>query len=120
MRFPRLAVVPVAVAMLLAAGGSHAAQPTEKQIDEFTDAIVSLLPLGTIMETAAAADPRWPVQDAAPDAITPEQLACLRRELNADGFRRYKRSEVAEYLKTHGGNVQEEIAGRPRRCCPVS
>lgn len=92
----------------LACAGAQAAEPTPQQIDDLTDAVVQLLPLGQVMESAAAADPHWPVQGKV-DAVTPEQLVCLRKEMSTDGFRRYKRTEVADYLRNHNGNLQDEL-----------
>ena len=100
-----LAMLPVALALCV--GPAWAAQPDERQIDTLTDAIVDMLPLGEVMKKAADADPSWPLQGKA-DAVTPEQLACLRRELSVDGFRRYKREEVARYVSAHGAGIAED------------
>ena len=101
----RLAVTAVLMALALPAA---AATPGEKQIDEMTDLLVSMLPVGAIMEEAAGENPAWPVQDK-PDAVTPVQLACLRSELSRDGFRRVKRAEVVEYAQAHPGRFDEEL-----------
>jgi hypothetical protein len=106
MRLPRmLALLPVALA--LGIGSAHAAPSNDRQVDELTDAIVSLLPLGEVMEKAAAEDPTWPLQGKA-DAVSAEQLACLRRELSVEGFRRYKREEVARYAGEHGKRLADD------------
>ena len=97
----------VAVALALCVGTSQAAPSDDRQIDALTDAIVGLLPLGDVMEKAAAEDPTWPLQGKA-DAVSADQLACLRRELSVDGFRRYKREEVARYADEHGKRLADD------------
>src|SRR5690606_29413690 len=87
------------------------AQPApvgEAYVDRMTDAMVQLLPLGQVFEMFASQDESWPMQ-ARPDAVTPEQLACLRTELSRDGFRRAKRRQVAEYASTHPERMQDEV-----------
>lgn len=102
----RLVALPLA--LLLAAGSAKATGPTEQQIDELTDAVVSLLPMGQIMEAAAAADPEWPVQGKV-GAISAEQLACLRSELSTEGYRRFKRIEVVEHLNNDSRDLKGEL-----------
>ena len=104
---PHRMPILLAVAMALCAGDAHAAGPNDRQIDELTDAIVGLLPLGEVMQKAAEEDPTWPVQGKA-DAVSAEQLACLRRELSADGFRRFKREEVARYASENGKRLADD------------
>lgn len=104
----RLAAAALIAFALPLAMPALAATPGEKQIDEMTDVLVSMLPVGAIMEEAAGENPAWPVQDK-PDAVTPVQLACLRSELSRDGFRRVKRAEVAEYARAHPGRFAEEL-----------
>ena len=101
-------IASLSLALLLAAAGAEAAEPTRQQIDEMTDAVVALLPMGRIMEDAAAADPEWPVQGKA-NAVTPEQLACLRSELSMEGFRRFKRLDVVEHLSNDSRDFKSEL-----------
>jgi len=107
MRLHRMPVL-LPLALALCVGNAYAAPADDRQIDELTDAIVEMLPLGEVMQKAAAEDPTWPVQGKV-DAVTAEQLSCLRRELSVDGFRRYKREEVARYASEHGKRLAEDV-----------
>lgn len=104
----RRAACWISLGLAMSMGTAQAALPTEKQTDALTDALVTMIPLGQVMQQAAAADPNWPMQDK-PEAVTKEQLACLRSELSVDGYRRFKRAEVVEYLKTNHANVDDEV-----------
>lgn len=107
MRAHRMLAMALPVALALCVGNARAAQPDDRQIDKLTDAIVNMLPLGEVMKKAAAEDPTWPLQGKV-DAVTSDQLACLRRELSVEGFRRYKREEVARYASEHGKGLDED------------
>lgn len=99
-----LAIALCAPAVLFA----QAAPADETYIDRMTDSMVELLPLGQVFEMFASQDASWPMQ-ARPDAVTPEQLACLRTELSREGFRRAKRRQVAEYAAAHPERLQDEV-----------
>lgn len=85
-----------------------AADPAASRVDRMTDLLLQAVPFGRMFEMASKGDPNWPVQDR-PRAVDATQLACLRSELSAEGFRRNKRSEVAAYVAAHPKQVDEEI-----------
>lgn len=113
----------LAIFAMLAAGGSlHAAEQRpagsvgketiavdDARIDRLTDLVAEMIPVGKIMELVAASDPEWPMQDA-PDAVNATQLACLRAELGDPAYRRWKRTEIADYIRRNPENVDRQIA----------
>lgn len=104
-RLPLARAIACALAFALAPQ-SHAAD--EAAIDRMTDAVVRMLPVGGIMEKAAAKDVAWPMGDDA-GKVGAEKLACMRRELSADGYRRFKRQEVVEYAARHEATFAEDM-----------
>lgn len=96
------------LALALSAGTASAAAPSQAQIDRLTDLVVQAMPFGQIFEKVQAGDPKWPLGDKAGKA-TPAQLACLRGELSAEGYRRKKRADVVEYAKAHPDKVEADI-----------
>ena len=107
-------------ALSLAAGIAVAAAPADNalaktgkpqqdaQVERLTDLVVQAIPMGAIFETLSEADPNWPMQEK-PDAVTPEQLGCMRRELSAEGYRRAKREDAAAYAQQHTSLVEQDI-----------
>ena len=98
-------------ALLAWVGVVHAADDSvakQAQAGRMTDALVRMLPMGEIFEAAAAKDPKWPMQ-AKPDAVTVEQLACVRGELSVPGFRRSRMAEVEAYAKANPSRMEAEI-----------
>lgn len=79
-----------------------------ERLDRMADLLVELVPIGTIFESLAKDDPKWPMQEK-PDAVDAKQLACLRGELSASGHRRAKRKEVDAYAETNPSRVSEDI-----------
>lgn len=107
MKTLRLAVLAMALCCAPAVL-AQTAPADEAHVDRMTDSMVQLLPLGQVFEMFASQDPSWPMQ-ARPDAVTPEQLSCLRTELSQEGFRRAKRRQVAEYAAAHPERMQDEV-----------
>ncbi|KAB8196186.1 hypothetical protein FKV24_004650 [Lysobacter maris] len=96
---------------ILCAGFSGAAMADEvkqEAIDEMTDAAVQLFPMGRVFEMFATEDPLWPLQEK-PDAITAEQLSCVREELSQPGYWRAKREEVVEYAEAHPDRFDDDL-----------
>ena len=90
------------------AGAAMAAPPTDQAIDEMTDAVVEMVPMGQLFEIFAESDPHWPVQEK-PDALTGEQLSCVREELSPPGYWRSKRAEVVEYAEANPGRFEADL-----------
>ena len=91
------------LAGLLAATGSlalAAAPAPRSDVDRLADLMVQMLPMGPVLDEAAAANPEWPLVGKA-DKVTPEQLACTRRELSSEGYRRTRRQDAEKYAKAH-------------------
>ena len=80
----------------------------DPRIDRLTDLVVEMVPFGKMFEIAAA-NPKWPVQDR-PEAVTTEQLTCLRAELSPAGYRRIRRLEVADYVAADPARADRDIA----------
>jgi hypothetical protein len=96
------------VAMVVAGCASTATAPRNNYVDRFTRAMVTLLPMGELFDRFIAKDPEWPVKGKM-DKVTPEQLACLRRELSSDGYTHTRRLEVEAYVKAHPSQLKDEI-----------
>ncbi len=102
------AVRSLLLGLACCAGAAWAAAPSEAQIDRLTDLAVQAMPFGRIFDQLQAGDPTWPLGDKAGNA-TPAQMACLRSELSAAGYRRKKRADVVEYAKAHPEGVEADI-----------
>lgn len=83
----------------------HAAGDTEK----LAELLVEMMPIGQVFDAIAAQDPAWPMQER-PDAVSAEQLACLRGELSSPGYRRTKLGDARAYAEAHGSRVPADIA----------
>lgn len=99
--------------LLAAVGAAVAADKALKsgddaRVDRLTDLVVQAIPLGVLFDSLADQDPNWPMQEK-PDAVSAQQLGCLRRELSVDGYRRAKRSDVAAYAQRHSSLLEQDI-----------
>lgn len=112
-----LAPILLSAALSLAAGLAFAADVAdapsdmtqqEAQVDRLTDLLVRAIPLGTMFETMAEADPNWPMQEK-PKAVTADQLGCLRRELSTVGYRRAKREDAVAYVRQHPSTLEQDL-----------
>lgn len=90
-------------------GSPPQGSPTPADIDKMTDHMVAMIPFGTMFDSIANDDPNWPLHEK-PGAAKPEQLACMREELSAKGFRRYKRGQVEAYASAHPSRFSEDLA----------
>lgn len=93
--------------LLCFAGASSAGDGRAAQVERMTDALVQMLPMGQIFEDAAAKDPKWPMQEK-PDAVSAEQLACVRGELSVPGFRRSRLADVQAYATANPSRLEAE------------
>lgn len=94
--------------ILLSSAGMAQTNPPSNE-DRMADAIVKMVPLGRIFEDVAAGDPKWPMQDAPPGAVTDEQLGCMRAELTQEGYRRSKRAEVDAYASANPSRMADDL-----------
>jgi hypothetical protein len=83
-------------------------QVEQAQVDRLTSLAVETIPLGEVLDLLAKADPKWPMQEKK-NAVDAKQLACLRDELSPQGYRRYKRTDVLDYVARRGSHVETEI-----------
>ena len=69
----------VVLAMIAVPGiGSAQTKPIPGDAPRLARAASNLMPLGRVLEAAAAEDPKWPINDK-PDAMDATQLACVRQ-----------------------------------------
>jgi hypothetical protein len=94
------AALVLAWTLLIVAPSALAQDVSTGQVAAMTDALVEMLPFGRVLDDAAAHDPAWPMQQKA-NAVTVEQLACLRQELSSEGYRRSKHAAVEAYAKAN-------------------
>ena len=73
-----------------------------------TDVLVEMLPFGQVLDEAAAHDPTWPMQEKA-KSVTTEQLACMRRELSSEGYRRSKHASVEAYAQANPSRFADDL-----------
>ncbi|GGD59982.1 hypothetical protein [Pseudoxanthomonas indica] len=107
MSFRRGLAALLAIGLLPAVALAQTGKTQADPIDLMTDALVTMFPVGDVMQDAADKDPTWPLQDKA-SAVPANQLICLRNELSREGFRRNKRLEVVEYAQQHAANFADE------------
>lgn len=84
------------------------AQANAAKVERLTDLVVELMPIGTIFEDLAKADPRWPLPGNQ-KAVSAGQHSCLRGELNRSGYRRMKRVDVVEYAAANPSRLDADI-----------
>lgn len=77
-------------------------------VDRLTDAMVRMLPVGAIMDEVATKDPAWPVGEKS-GKVDASQLACLRKELSSEGYRRFMRGESLAYATRNEATLDEEV-----------
>ena len=96
-------------AMLLASASTLAAgAPQDAKVDRLANALVQMLPMGQIFQDASAGDPNWPMQGK-PDAVSVEQLACLRGELSVAGFKRIRLADARKYAAENPSRLDEDL-----------
>jgi hypothetical protein len=77
-------------------------------VDRLTDAMVRMLPVGAIVDAVAAKDPAWPAGEKAGE-IGAAPLACLRKELSSEGYRRFMRGESLAYANRNKATLEDEV-----------
>lgn len=99
----------LAFAAFGAAQAAESSAPAASNTARMTDLQVRMMPFGAIFDTLASENPAWPMQEK-PDAVTPNQLGCLRDQLSTPGYRRYKLAQVEAYVAANPSRVDAEIA----------
>lgn len=94
------------------APAAHAADKVDgvddATVDRLTDAMVRMLPVGAIIDEVAAKDPAWPVGEKS-DKVDATQIACLRKELSSEGYRRFMRGESLAYATRNEATLDEDV-----------
>jgi TonB family protein len=69
----------------------------ERQVEQMTDLVLQALPVTDAFDPALVAmDPNWPMSGQR-TKVDPTKLACVRADMTAASYRRYKRAAVREY-----------------------
>lgn len=105
---PGLRFVAVLALALLAHGASAADGVTPAQQSRMVDAALRVMPIGRIMEMAAAENPAWP--GSADGLLDAERLACLRGNLRAPAYRKVVERRVADYARTEPMRFADDLA----------
>ena len=104
-------IVPAAAAVAVLLAGcarlplAEPATPTQR----FANAYVELLPVGALMQHAAAQDPRWPLGDKAA-LVSPAQLACMRQAMSPAGIESAQRKLAQAYAEDHPDTLADDLA----------
>lgn len=105
---PGLRLAAVLVLALLAYRASGADGVTPAQQGRMVDAAVRVMPIGRIMEMAAAGNPVWP--GSADSRVDAERLACLRGNLGAPAYRKVVERRVADYARAEPARFADDLA----------
>jgi hypothetical protein len=101
----------VLVLSTVTASPAHAqsTNPVDERAERLTNLMLELLPFGYLMEQAAANEPTWPLMKKASN-VNAEQLACVRGELSAAGYRRAKLKEARAYVVANPSRFEGDVA----------
>ncbi|HOP90054.1 MAG: hypothetical protein KBE90_09975 [Ottowia sp.] len=107
-RCPRWSRRGVTALALLAAGCAQPPQTPFDRVQRFADAYVRLLPVGRVMEVAAAQDARWPL-GAKADLVSDTQLACMRAGLSSSVVSGRQRQAARDYAQAHADTLDGDL-----------
>ena len=100
----------VVLAMIAVPGiGSAQTKPIPGDAPRLARAASNLMPLGRVLEAAAAEDPKWPINDK-PDAMDATQLACVRQNLRQPQFEAMMTKRAEDYVRDNPARVADDIA----------
>lgn len=105
---PGLRLAAVLVLALFGHRASGADAVTAAQQSRMTDAAVRVMPIGRIMEMAAAGNPAWP--GSADSRLDSERLACLRGNLGTSAYRKVVERRVADYARAEPARFADDLA----------
>ena len=102
-----------AACLLLAGGCAHLgdkapASAVADPVERFAQAQVQLLPVGRLLDAAAAQDARWPLAGKA-DMVSGAQLACVRRTLSDAEVTARQRQAARDYARAHPDTLADEL-----------
>ena len=93
---------------LLAAGCAQPPQAPTDIAERFADAWLQLLPIGRIMDTTAAQDPRWPLAEKAA-LVSDAQLGCMRAALSSPAVTPRQRQAARDYASAHPDTLADDL-----------
>lgn len=93
---------------LLAAGCAQPPQAPADLVERFADAYVQLLPLGRVMDLAAAKDAHWPLGEKA-GMVSGAQLGCVRRAMSSPVVTPRQRQAARDYAHAHPATLQADL-----------
>ncbi|MCC6757757.1 MAG: hypothetical protein IT474_07305 [Arenimonas sp.] len=104
---PGLRLAALLLLALFAHRASGADEVTPAQQSRMADVAVRVMPIGRIMEMAAAENPAWP--GSADSRLDAERLACLRDNLRAPAYRKVVERRVADYAHAEPARFAEDL-----------
>ncbi len=102
----RLAAVFVLALLAHRASGTDGVTPAQQ--GRMVDAAIRVMPIGRMMEMAAAENPAWP--GSAGSRLDAERLTCLRGNLRAPAYRKVVERRVADYVRAEPARFAEDLA----------
>ena len=78
------------------------------RVERFADAFVQLLPVGRVMDAAAARDARWPL-GAKAALVSDRQLGCMRAALSSAAVTPRQRQAARDYARSHADTLDDEL-----------
>jgi hypothetical protein len=106
---PRRLSAALAVAAAAALAGCASAPPPASQVERLQDQFLAIMPLGEMLGHVASRDPNWPLQNEM-DRHTPQDVACMRRELSPDKGSAVMRERAADYARKYPDRVSGDVA----------
>ncbi|ARU05777.1 hypothetical protein CCO03_14755 [Comamonas serinivorans] len=106
-RGPAFWLAALGVAAL--AGCATAPSVPAGQVERLQDQFLAIMPLGEMLGHIAAHDPNWPLQNEM-DRHTPQDVACMRRELAPEKGNAVMRQRAADYARKHPDRVSGDVA----------
>jgi len=106
-----VAIVALVSLLLAACASAPPAKPKSRNneiVERLTTQLVTLMPFGEMFDHFAQKDPTWPFMKKAGN-VTPEQMACVRKELSSEGFRHTRHVEAEAYAKDHPSHLTEDV-----------
>lgn len=101
-------LIKLAASLALAAVSLSSVAAEDDDAATLTDLMVELMPFGKVFDGVAATDPSWPAQGLL-DKVSTGQLACLRSELSSEGYRKFTRARVTEYIAADPARIDGDI-----------
>ncbi len=89
-------------------GPGLAPAPGADLVPRFAQAYVQLLPIGRLLDAAAAQDTRWPLADRA-DWVSAAQLGCMRRALSSAELTPRQHQAARQYAEAYPDTLAADL-----------